>query len=342
MRFLPAWADLDLPAMNLGEKKTSVSAQNLKSTCPSPCRMRVTRRKFAELSLAALPAVGLLSAINRTPAAETLDKQPKPNSKFAGVQLGLNVPYSFANSSMSGDDILKNCLQLGLSAVELRTQPVEAFLGVPKSNAEELAQWRKSVSMERVKQFRKKYNDAGVLIEIVKVDGIFKMTDEELDYVFALAETLGGRAISTEISNKDEDLKRLGQFADKHGLMMGYHGHATTKPEHWEKAFSLAKHNGANVDLGHFVAGNDVSPAAFIKQYHERITHVHVKDRKMHNGPNTPFGEGDTPIVEVLRLIRDNKWNIQATIEFEYKIPPGSDRMTEIARAIQYCQKALA
>ena len=181
-----------------------------------------------------------------------------------------------------------------------------------------------------------------MLIEIVKVDGIFKMTDDELDYVFALAKALGGRAISTEISNKDEDLKRLGQFADKHRFMVGYHGHATTTPEHWETAFSFAKYNGANVDIGHFVAGNNVSPVAFIKQHHDRITHVHLKDRKMHNGPNTPFGEGDTPIAEVLRLIRDNKWNIQATIEFEYKIPAGSDRMTEIARAIRYCREALA
>ena len=31
--------------------------------------------------------------------------------------------------------------------------------------------------MERVKEFRKKYEEAGVLIEIVKVDGIFKMSD---------------------------------------------------------------------------------------------------------------------------------------------------------------------
>src|SRR5207247_7304940 len=210
------------------------------------------------------------------------------------------------------------------------------------ARAEELAQWRKSVSMDRVKEFRKKYEEAGVLIEIVKVDGIFKMSDDELDYVFALAKALGGRAISTEISRKDEELKRLGQFADKHRLMVGFHGHATTTPEHWETAFSFAKHNGANVDLGHFVAGNNVSPVGFIKNHHDRITHVHVKDRKMHNGPNTPFGEGDTPVGEVLRLIRDNKWNIQATIEFESKIPSGSDRMSEIASAIQYCRQELA
>jgi sugar phosphate isomerase/epimerase len=311
-----------------------------------------TRREFGKLSLTALPAS--LLAANQPNAAEI---SAKPNSKVSGVQLGLNVPYSFANGEMSGDDILKNCVQLGLSAVELRTQPVEAFLGAPanlvypkkstaatdaKADAEELARWRKAVSMSRVKEFRKKYEDAGVLIEIVKVDGIFKMTDDELNYVFKLAKALGGRAISTEISNREEDLRRLGQFADKHRVMVGYHGHASTTPEHWEKAFALAKHNGANVDLGHFVAGNNTSPVPFIKEHHDRITHVHVKDRKMHDGPNTPFGEGDTPIGEVLRLIRDNKWKIQATIEFEYKIPAGSDRMTEIARSLKYCREQLA
>ena len=89
-----------------------------------------TRREFAKRSLAVLPAAGLLSTLSRLGAAATA--AGKPNSKFAGVQVGLNVPYSFANASMSGDDILKNCVQLGLSAVELRTQPVEAFLGVPR------------------------------------------------------------------------------------------------------------------------------------------------------------------------------------------------------------------
>jgi sugar phosphate isomerase/epimerase len=302
--------------------------------------------------MAALPGANLLAVVNQLSAAETpATTSGKPNSKVAGVQLGINVPYSFADARMSGDDILKHCIQLGLSAVELRTQPVEVFLGAPANlvhskntatDAEPLRQWRRSASMKRVKEFRTKYETAGVLIEIVKVDGIFKMTDDELDYCFALTKALGGRAISTEISHKNEELKRVGQFADKHKLMVGYHGHATTTPEHWETAFSFAKYNGANVDLGHFVAGNNTSPVPFITQHHDRITHVHLKDRKMHDGPNTPFGEGDTPIKEVLRLIRDNKWNMQATIEFEYKIPVDSDRMKEIARAIQYCRNALA
>src|SRR6187549_922553 len=108
-----------------------------------------TRREFVKLSTAALAGAGLLSVAIRLGAAE---KTAKPDSKVAGVQLGINVPYSFSEAAMSGDDILKNCIQLGLSAVELRTQPVEAFLGVPPltdpkdkaGSAAQLREWRKT------------------------------------------------------------------------------------------------------------------------------------------------------------------------------------------------------
>ncbi len=193
--------------------------------------------------------------------------------------------------------------------------------------------------MSQVHDFRKKYADAGVAIEIVKFDGIFQMSDRAIDYCFDLAKNLGARAISCEISVPDT--KRLGQFADKHQMMVGYHGHQETTPEHWKEAFSYAKYNGANLDLGHFVAGNNISPIPFITEYHDRITHVHVKDMKKNHGPAMPFGEGDVPLVEALQLIRDKKWKIVGVIEFEYKVPPGSTNMAEIAKTIAYSKKAL-
>jgi hypothetical protein len=58
------------------------------------------------------------------------------------------------------------------------------LLASSAARAEQLARWRTSVSMDRVKAFRKQYEDAGVLIEIVKVDGLFQMTGDELDYAF--------------------------------------------------------------------------------------------------------------------------------------------------------------
>jgi sugar phosphate isomerase/epimerase len=319
--------------------------------------MTYTRREFGKLAMVALPAANfwpgtLLDAFQTKPQ--------KPNSKVAGVQIGLNVPYSFGNNLMNGDDVLQKCVQLGVSAVELRSQPVEGFLGVPadlvtrssargsspeqqaarKAAAGELRKWRLSAPLDNVKTFRQQYEDAGVRIEIVKFDGLYTREDDEVDYCFKLAKALGARALSTEISVPDT--KRIGQFADKHNLMVGYHGHTETGPAQWETAFGFSKHNGANLDIGHYIAGGHGSPVTYLGANHERITHVHIKDRKFNNGPNVPFGQGDTPIKDVLRLLRDNKWPIQATIEFEYPIPPGSDRMTEIAKCVQYCRDALA
>lgn len=306
-----------------------------------------SRREFGKLALGAISGSACISS-------EGFAAGPgKPDSLFNGVQIGMNVPYSFGAPVMDGDETLKKCLDLGISAVELRMQPVELFLGADpgliskKKNSKDdgaakLKDWRKNVAMDKVKEFRRKWEDAGVFIQIVKVDNIFKFSDNEVDYAFNVAKTLGARAISTEISHSDEELKRLGSFADKHQFFVGYHGHATTGPKDWEKAFSFAKFNGANVDIGHFVAGDFGSPVPFITEHHERVTHLHIKDRKIHNGSPMPFGQGDTPIKEVLHLLRDKKWGIQAAIEFEYKVPAGSDRMKELAKCVQYCKDALA
>jgi sugar phosphate isomerase/epimerase len=292
------------------------------------------------MAMSALPSAASLALVERAWAQGAA----KPNSKVAGVQIGLNVPYNFGGRDMNADELLDRILKLNVNAVEMRSQPVEGFLGSPaasgqKPEAEAMRKWRASVSMDRVTAFRKKYEDAGVLIEIVKYDGIYDMSDAEVDYCFNLARTLGARAISCEIDARHTE--RIGQFADRHKLPVAYHGHAATTPAHWEAAFKQARYNWANLDLGHFVAGNNTSPVPFLKQHHARIPHVHVKDRKMKEGATTPFGDGDTPIVEVLRLIRDNKWPIQATIELEYPLPAGSDRMSEIAKTIEYCRRAL-
>jgi Xylose isomerase-like TIM barrel len=300
--------------------------------------MLYTRREVGKLALA-VPAAGFLAE------SRTLLAAGKPNSKWAGVQVGMNVPYNFGPTPvLTPDEVLQKCIDLGISGVELRSQPVEAFLGVPadlvpprgrgtpapdpavqKANAEEL-------------EFRKKWNDAGVLIEIVKYDGIYNFTDDVLDYAFELANSLGAHAISCEIDVAQT--KRVGQFADKHKMMVGYHGHTATGPAHWEEAFSYSKYNGANLDIGHFLSGQKTSPIPFLKQHHDRITHIHVKDKTL-GDKNVPFGQGDTPIKEALQTIRDNKWPIQATIEFEYPVPEGSDRMKEIAKCVLYCKDAL-
>jgi sugar phosphate isomerase/epimerase len=289
--------------------------------------MDASRRDFGKAVLAGIPAIASMNQ--------------KPDSRWAGVQVGMNVPYNFGTGNFTpADEVLAGCVALGISAVELRAQPVELFLGAARqASADARRTWRLGVSIDQVRPLRRAFEDAGVLIEIVKWDGLYAMSDEEVDYCFLLSKALGAKALSTEISV--EDTKRIGQFADRHKLPVGYHGHATTTAAMFETALSYAAYNAVNLDLGHFTAGQNTSPVPFITKHHARITHVHVKDRKLNDGPNVPFGQGDTPIREVLQLMRDRRWPFQATIEFEYPVPPGSTRTAELARCVEYCRASL-
>jgi sugar phosphate isomerase/epimerase len=312
--------------------------------------MTLTRRELGKLMLT-VPAAGLLS--RDTVAAMLADK---PNSKWAGVQVGLNVPYNYGVRTMPVDEVIAKTVQLNVNAVELRSQPIELFMGAPmevlepgrdrekqKAAAEQLRDWRVKTKPNGAAAARKKFTDAGITIDVVKFDGIYNFSDPELDYAFDLAKAAGARAISCEL--EVEGTRRVGQFADKHKFPVAYHGHTKTPTAMFEEAFSYAKYNWANIDIGHWVAGGLGNPVDIIRKHHDRITHIHVKDRKKHegetDGANVPFGQGDTPIKEVLRLIRDNKWPIQAVIEFEYPVPAGSDRMAEMTKALQYCKDAL-
>jgi sugar phosphate isomerase/epimerase len=216
-----------------------------------------------------------------------------------------------------------------------------------RARAEELRKWRISASMDKYKELRQKYNDAGVTIHIVKFNLSANMPDEEIDYCFNSAKALGCKAVTCEPPLSQT--KRLGQFAEKHQIMLGYHGHsnmtseeAFAKPSSWETAMAHSKWNGANIDIGHFTAGNNVSPEAFIKRHHASITNLHLKDRKMNQGPNMPWGQGDTAIIEILQLMKKEKYSFPACIELEYPVSEGSSVMAELAKCVQYCKDALA
>jgi sugar phosphate isomerase/epimerase len=311
----------------------------------------ISRRGFGRLALTALPVARLLA---------------KVDSKFGGVQIGINAPYSYHNEFNSADECLDATVKLNLSALELRAQPIEQFMGAPanlvaypkprvpkgeaapdpKAAAAQLRTWRLAAGMDKAKAFRKKYEDAGVKIHIMKVDAIDTFSDEEIDYMFGLAKTVGAKAISCEIPLSHT--KRLGQFGEKHKMMIGYHGHTNVtspeafgRPESWETAMSYSKYNGINLDIGHFIAGNSKSPIPFLEKYHDRVTHIHIKDKKMNNGPNVPFGQGDTPIVETLKLMQKEKYPFLGIIEMEYTVPPDSTLMAEIAKCVAYCKSAL-
>jgi len=208
---------------------------------------------------------------------------------------------------------------------------------------DEQLNWRLSVSMDKYRALRKMYNDAGVNIHIVKFGSIgnANMTDGEIEYYFKVAKALGAKGITRELS--EEAAKRLGPIADKHKIMIGFHNHTQMTSKTYEgPILSYGKYLGINFDVGHYVAGTSESPIPIIEKYHDRILSLHLKDRKVNNGANLPFGQGDTPVALILQLMKREKWTFPAHIELEYKVPADSDAVTEVGKCVQFCKESLA
>jgi sugar phosphate isomerase/epimerase len=199
--------------------------------------------------------------------------------------------------------------------------------------------------MDPFRKLRKMYNDAGVSIYAWKQLNP-SMSDEELEYVFDVAEALGCTHTTLELPTDVAQLKRIGDFAMKKKIYAAYHTHTQGSMTAFDQAFAASKGNMANVDFGHFVAAGNVggTPMQFLQKFHDRIASFHLKDRTTpeHCALNLPWGTGDTPISEILHMVRQNKWKMPATVELEYAIPPGSDAVKEVKKCVGYCRQALA
>jgi sugar phosphate isomerase/epimerase len=204
---------------------------------------------------------------------------------------------------------------------------------------------------------RRRFDDAG--IEIYTYNPFMDpggptpqmpTTDAEIDGIFYAAKALGVKAINASIHKSL--LKRLVPFAEKHQMIIAPHGHSvTSNPEEFSTrqtftdAFALSKWVWANLDIGHYTAAGE-DPVEFINSFHDRITNLHLKDRKrntsrtVEDGANMPWGQGDTRIGDVLRLVRDKRYNIPCMIEIEHI---GATSATgEVKIAYEYCKRELA
>jgi len=267
----------------------------------------------------------------------------KPNSKFGGVQVGA-ITYSFRQMpDKSLEGILNYTVQAGLSSVELMGGAVEEFAGIPEDRDEQ-REWRKTASMDKFKQIKKMFNKKGVNIHILKL-GDSRWSDEEIDYAFMVCKTLGAKGITLEVG--EEAAKRMAPFADKHKMYVIMHNHGQPgEPDFsFDKLLAYGPRLMLNFDVGHYYAATGKNPCDVIKRLNKRIYSLHLKDRTWvgdyRNSDNLPFGEGETPLVEILQLVQKEKYPLYCDIELEYKIPGGSDAVKETAKCVEYCRMAL-
>lgn len=340
---------------------------------------RVSRRQFIGTSVSL--ATGMFMGVGSAFGAPSLMRHlAMPDSKIKGVQIGV-ITYSYRSMpDQSAEAILKAVVDSGIGAVELMGDPAELYAGRPdnpvdrgafftlmrKSREEELtdeeqrsmegmqaqmeeynqrvADWRANVSMDKFAELRKMYNDAGVSIYAFKPNAFgAENSDEEINYAFRAAKALGATSCTRELPEDPSLTQRLGDLAENNGIYMGYHNHTQATPTLWDTALEQSEYNSLNLDIGHWVAAGNPSVLDFIREKHDRITSIHVKDRTTpENGAqNLMWGEGDTPISEVLNLMSTEGYSFPFTIELEYQVPESSNAVNEVKRCLEYSKDAL-
>src|SRR5262245_30087953 len=301
----------------------------------------MTRRDFGRLTLAGLPGVATLSSTGLRAATN--------RSSIGGVQFGLQ-PFCYHDLAMNPGnraELLRRLVQNGFGMVELHATWVEPQFtasGItPEAAREQIRSWRLSRPLEHYRSIRKEFEDSGVTIFTYYVNINDSYTDAEIDAVFDGAKALGAAGCVGSQGLKASE--RLARFPGRHGMFLGIHNHANlsdpdafASEESFVKGLAFSPDVKATLDTRHYTAANG-DCVAFLQRHHARVSSVHLGDRRRNNGRSTPFGEGDAPIIEVLRMIRDNNWPIVALLEFEH----GTLRrqVEEVQLMFDYCKRAV-
>jgi sugar phosphate isomerase/epimerase len=190
-----------------------------------------------------------------------------------------------------------------------------------------------------------------VKIYAFKLPPMPNMPEAEYDYIWTVAETLGADHITMELPVNDAHLQRVAEYAAKRKLAIAFHTHGQGGASGFDKALAASPYTALNFDVGHYFGVNGESPVPLVEKYSSRIASLHLKDRKGpeatpanrpgNGGPNMPWGEGGTPLKEVLQLMKAKRYKFPATVEYEYNTPEGSGVLAEVKKCVDYCQKAL-
>jgi sugar phosphate isomerase/epimerase len=279
-----------------------------------------SRRSFLKTALGSGPASRLLFA--------------RSSSIVRGVTLGVQS-YSFRDRPL--DQAIRDMGQIGFSVCELWQEHIEP----PKMLRDELRKWRETVPIEIYGSIRQQMRAQGVKVHAFNYSFRDDFSDGEIARGFEMAKALGAKYL-TASSNPDM-ARRINLFASRAEIPVGMHNHDSmeknefSRPEDFEAAMKGNAFIWVNLDIGHFVAAG-YDPIAYLQRHPTRIVSLHIKDRKKNHGPDVPFGQGDTPIRQVLHFLEQRNMNVPAMIEYEYE---GANTVAEVERCLNYCRDAL-
>jgi sugar phosphate isomerase/epimerase len=309
--------------------------------------MDLTRRDFGKVLVAGISELAVLQHA-RAVRAQT---HAAPNrSLINGVQFGLQ-PFCYHDLAMTREnrgELIRRLVRNGMGMVELHATWVEPRFNDPGVSAaaarEKMRSWRLSPPAGYYRGVRKELDDAGVSVFTYYVNFDDSYTDAEIDATFEGAKILGARGCVGSFGLAVS--RRLVPFPGRHSMLIGLHNHDNlSDPDAYASEASMVTGLSMSpdfkmmLDVRHFTAA-DGDCVGFLERHHDRVAGMHVGDRRKHNGRSAPFGEGDAPIIELLRMVRDNRWPIVALLEFEH----GTLRpeVEEVDLMFDYCKRAVA
>jgi sugar phosphate isomerase/epimerase len=264
----------------------------------------------------------------------------KSATTIRGVTIGGNS-YCFPDRPIA--EAIDVMADLGFTLGEVHPRHMEPTFGVVRGTPaspevrEKLRQWRLEVPMSHYENVAALFRKKGIDVYAYNVNYRPDFSDGELERSLEATRALGARIVSGA-GITAELARRLDPMAKRHDVRIAVHNHTDIKGEADFDAIvkGLSDRMAINLDIGHYVAAN-ADPIALLQRRHGDILLLHVKDRKRNDGPNLPFGQGDTPIRETLQLLRDQKWPIPANIEWEVD----GDRAAAVRQCLEYCRHAL-
>jgi len=257
------------------------------------------------------------------------------------VALGANT-YSLPQLAL--EDALRAIGEIGFGMAELHPRHVEPAFGPSQQVStaavarQKLREWRLTVPLEHFEAIGRTFKAQKLFLYAYNMNYRDDFTDEELERSFQMTHALGCNVITAVGSKKL--FRRLDALATKYKTWVAIHNEGDSIPtiaDFEEVLKGAGPYTQMTLDIGHFVASNS-DPVACLEKHHQEIVNLHIKDRKKNGGANLPFGQGDTPIKEILRMDRDRKYNIPVHVEWEVA---SNDRVQKVKDCFEYCKNTL-
>lgn len=319
----------------------------------------LTRREFA----AAMAVAPLAAAVA---GAQARPRVPRFASRFSGVRIGAQT-YCYRSlrdttqpwSAARVDDLMKRVVDAmvenQIDLAEFWMALIEPPGGPGRGPTDPVARqalrdWRRSRPLDVFERARRTFNAAGIEFSSCMFNLADDLADDEIEYAFDVARALGTNIISANCTVAS--MKRVAPFADRRQMVVAAHAENAPfdrNPDGMAYERNLVAALGhspmikVTLDTGHFTAfGGDA--VAFVRTHNARIANLHLKDRlrraEDRNDANTPeWGKGDAPIIQVLQLMRDQKYTFPASIEYEYN--GKGTAVEEVRRCLDYARAAL-